>query len=78
MSAPYVFTSWFSSKIDKPSRHGVYNVSCSKHSHSGSWYAYWDGETWYAFSLTTYNAVEYFKEQRTGASTVTWRGLFKE
>lgn len=50
-------TPWFVNG-EKPTREGVYNVSCRKSEQTGKWFARWDGEKWGTASGTREWAAE--------------------
>lgn len=68
-------TPWFPMSV-KPTRIGVYNVSCRAHDQSGTWYAKWDGVRfhWYA----THPDDVWSRDHSGNDHTQSWRGLAKK
>lgn len=76
-------TPWFANG-EKPTRKGVYNVSCQREDQSGNWYSYWDGRRFNCFGLDAAFALERAQEMAprrfygTGHAVLaggSWRGL---
>ena len=73
-------TPWFVNG-EKPTRKGVYNVSCRKKNQTGLWFARWDGKTWHTAALSTGRAEKITQKasdpQRWNLDG-SWRGLAEE